>query len=211
MPARRAATVGKRYEIQSELGRGGMGAVYEGENARIHRKVAIKILRSTDPEIQARFAQEVQVLANLHHANVVSALARGVTSRGAPYVALELVAGQSLRARLETGGPLPWREVVGIGVQLAGAVSALCSSGVVHRDLKPDNIMVTAGERTTAKLIDLGLASVGASFHDAQDARFTPDPPARHQTQLGHPIGTPPYSPRRSPPGARAPANATTM
>ena len=83
------------------------------------------------------------------------------------------------------------------GIQVAAAVHALHAAGIIHRDLKPANIMLTTGTTglSTAKLIDLGLARVSEPFLDAQDALFTPDPPERHQTQLGYPIGTPPYLP----------------
>jgi serine/threonine protein kinase len=184
---------GDRFILLEKIGEGGTAIVWRARDRELGTNVAIKILRSTDPEIQARFAQEVQVLANLHHANVVSALARGVTSRGAPYVALELVAGQSLRARLETGGPLPWREVVGIGVQLAGAVSALCSSGVVHRDLKPDNIMLTpdGDGGLVVKMIDFGVARLADDWEPG--ACITPAP--RPRTRLGVAVGTPGYMP----------------
>jgi hypothetical protein len=101
----------------------------------------------------------------------------------------------TLSARLARG-PLPWRDVVTYGIQVAGALHALHIAGIIHRDLKPDNIMLTVeADRSIAKLIDLGLASVGTPFQDTQDAHFTPDPPQRHQTQLGHPIGTPAYLP----------------
>lgn len=133
---------GDRFILLERIGEGGNAIVWRARDRELRANVAIKVLRSTDPDIQARFAQEVLVPANRHHAHVVRALARGVTSRGAPYVALELVPGLSLRTRLETGGPLPWREVVAIGVQLAGALCALNTGGVVHRDVKPDNIML---------------------------------------------------------------------
>jgi serine/threonine protein kinase len=184
---------GDRFILLEKIGEGGTAIVWRARDRELGTNVAIKILRSTDPEIQARFAQEVQVLANLHHANVVSALARGVTSRGAPYVALELVTGQSLRARLETGGPLPWREVVGIGVQLAEAVSALCSNGVVHRDLKPDNLMLTpdGDGGLVVKLIDFGVARLADDWDPGVD--ITPAP--RPRTKLGVAVGTPGYMP----------------
>ncbi|MBL9107201.1 MAG: serine/threonine protein kinase [Myxococcales bacterium] len=183
---------GDRFILLEKIGEGGTAIVWRARDREIGANVAIKILRSTDPDIQARFAQEVQVLANLHHANVVSALARGVTSRGAPYVALELVTGQSLRTRLEAGGPLPWREVVAIGVQLSGAVSALSSNGIVHRDLKPDNIMLTPEDSgVVVKLIDFGVARLADDWDPGAD--ITPAP--RPRTKLGLAVGTPGYMP----------------
>ncbi len=184
---------GDRFILLEKIGEGGNAIVWRAQDREMRTKVAIKILRSADPDVQARFAQEVLVLANLRHANVVRALARGVTSRGAPYVVLELVPGQSLRARLAAGGPLPWREVVAIGVQLAGALSALNAGGVVHRDLKPDNIMLTPDGNggQTAKLIDFGVARLADDWEVG--ACITPTP--RRRTNLGVAVGTPGYMP----------------
>jgi serine/threonine protein kinase len=106
---------------------------------------------------------------------------------------LELVPGQSLRARLEAGGPLPWREVVAIGVQLAGALSALNAGGVVHRDVKPDNIMLTPDGNggQIVKLIDFGVARLA----DDWDASVSITPTPRRRTHLGVAVGTPGYMP----------------
>lgn len=105
--------------------------VWRAMDREMRRFVAVKILRSPDPELRARFAQEVDVVANLQHPNVIQAVARGETQDGAPYVALEMITGQSLRARLDADGPLPWREVVAIGVALAGRSRG--HGGAVHR------------------------------------------------------------------------------
>ena len=184
---------GDRFILLEKIGEGGNAIVWRAQDREMRAKVAIKILRLTDPDIQARFAQEVLVLANLRHLNVVRAHARGVTSRGAPYVVLELVPGQSLRARLEMGGPLPWHEVVAIGVQLAGALSALNAGGVVRRDIKPDNIMLTPDGNggQLVKLIDFGVARLT----DDWDASVSVTPTPRRRTQLGVAVGTPGYMP----------------
>ena len=110
--------------------------------------------------------------------------------------ALEYLDGEPLSVHVARG-PLPWRDVATFGIQVAGAVHALHAAGIIHRDLKPANIMLTTGAAglSAAKLIDLGLARVSAPFLDVQDALFTPDPPERHQTQLGYPLGTPGYLP----------------
>ncbi|MBA3549611.1 MAG: protein kinase [Nannocystis sp.] len=120
----------------------------------------------------------------------------GETPEGQPYMALEYLDGEPLSVRVARG-PVPWRDVATFGIQLAGAVHALHAAGIIHRDLKPANIMLTTGTAglSAAKLVDLGLARVSAPFLDVQDALFTPEPPERHQTQLGYPIGTPPYLP----------------
>ncbi len=184
-----------RYRIIRRLAKGGMADVFLSKDPTRKCYVAIKILRSRNPEARRRFVVEAEVLSNLQHPGIVRAIAFGKTPDGQPYMALEHLAGESLAARLARG-PLPWRDVVTFGIQVAGALHALHVAGIIHRDLKPDNIMLTVeADRSIAKLIDLGLASVGAPFQDAQDAHFTPDPPQRHQTQLGHPIGTPGYLP----------------
>ena len=184
-----------RHKIVRRLAKGGMADVFLAKDMTRKCRVAIKILRSRSPESRRRFKVEGQVLSNLQHAGIVRAVDLGETEDGQPFMALEYLEGETLAARLARG-PLPWREVATLGIQVAAAVHALHVAGIIHRDLKPDNIMVTTGDdRTTAKVIDLGLASVGAPYQDVQDAYFTPDPPMRHPTQLGHPIGTPPYLP----------------
>ncbi|MBK7830737.1 serine/threonine protein kinase [Nannocystis sp.] len=187
--------IGRRHKILRRLAKGGMADVFLAKDLSRKAHVAIKILRSRSPESCRRFGVEGVVLSNLKHPFIVRAVDVGKAPDGQPYMALEYLEGESLSARLARG-PMAWRDVAVFGSQIAGAVHALHAAGIVHRDLKPDNIMLTTeDDRTVAKLIDLGLARVGAPFQDAQDARFTPDPPARHQTQLGHPIGTPTYLP----------------
>ncbi|MDC0669786.1 protein kinase [Nannocystis sp. ncelm1] len=157
--------------------------------------VALKILHRIGPESRRRFEVEAEVLSNIQHPHIVRPIAFGHTPEAQPYMALEYLEGETLSQRL-TRGPLPWREVAEFGAQIAGALHALHGAGVIHRDVKPDNIMIAIGaDRAVAKLIDLGLASVGTPFHEAQDARFASQVPERHKTQLGRAIGTPAYLP----------------
>ena len=187
--------IGGHHRIIRRLAKGGMADVFLAKDQARKAPVALKILRSRSPEARRRFVVEGVVLSNLKHPSIVRAVAVGDTPDGQPFMALEYLEGETLSARLARG-PMSWRDVATFGSQIAGAVHALHMAGIVHRDLKPDNIMLTTEDgRELAKLIDLGVARVGAPFQDAQDARFTPDPPARHQTQLGHPIGTPAYLP----------------
>lgn len=185
-----------RYRLIRRLAQGGMADVYLAKESARKCRVAIKILRSLSPESQRRFAVEAEILSNIKSAGIVHALDFGKTSddpNGRSYMALEYLEGASLSERLAQG-PLPWRDVAEYGAQVADALHALHVAGIVHRDVKPDNIMLTqGGDRSVAKLIDLGLASVGKPFQEAQDEHFTPD--LRHPTQLGHPIGTPAYLP----------------
>jgi len=184
-----------RHRIIRRIARGGMAEVFLAKDQTRKARVAIKILRSHGREVRRRFGVEAVLLSNLQHAGIVRAIDVGETSDGRPYMALEYLEGEPLSHGLARG-PLPWRDVVAYGIQIASAVHALHVAGIIHRDLKPHNIMLTTdGDRSIAKLIDLGLASVGAPFQDAQDARFTPDPPERHPTLLGQPIGTPMYLP----------------
>ena len=188
--------LGARYRIVSRIANGGMADVFLAKDLTRKCPVAIKILRSRSPEAARRFRMEGIILSNLQHPGVVRAVDVGATPDGQPYMALDYLDGEPLSVRVARG-PLPWRDVATFGIQVAGAVHALHTAGIVHRDLKPANIMLTTGTPglSAAKLIDLGLARVSAPFLDVQDALFTPDPPERHQTQLGYPIGTPPYLP----------------
>mgnify|MGYP003378384561 CR=1 FL=1 len=187
--------IGGQHRIIRRIARGGMAEVFLAKDQTRKARVAIKILRSHGREVRRRFGVEAVLLSNLQHAGIVRAIDVGETADGQPYMALEYLEGEPLSQCLARG-PLRWRDVVAYGIQIASAVHALHVAGIIHRDLKPHNIMLTKdGDRSIAKLIDLGLASVGAPFQDAQDARFTPDPPERHRTQLGLPIGTPMYLP----------------
>ncbi|MBP6703232.1 MAG: protein kinase [Vicinamibacteria bacterium] len=103
--------------------------------------MAIKILRSRSPESQRRFVVEAEILSNLQHPAIVRAIAFGKTQDGQPYMALEYLAGEPLSQRLAHGA-LPWRDVAAIGIQVAGALHALHVAGIVHRDVKPANIML---------------------------------------------------------------------
>ena len=191
---------GDRYQILRRIARGGMADVFlaREQDRRCYR--AVKVLRSSSPDAVRRFELEAEVLSNMHHANIVRAIGFGRTPAEKPedrrpYMVLEYLEGETLSERLGRRA-LPWREVVELGIQIAAAVHALHVAGVIHRDIKPHNIILAIGaDRTTPTLIDLGLASVGAPFHDVQDARFTSQVAERRKTQLGHRIGTPAYLP----------------
>ncbi|MCY0986551.1 protein kinase [Nannocystis sp. ILAH1] len=184
-----------RYRIVERLAQGGMAHVFMAKDRTRKCYVALKILHRTGPESRRRFEVEAEVLSNVQHPHIVRPIAFGHTADAQPYMALEYLEGETWSQRLARG-PLPWREVVELGAQIAGALHALHNLGVIHRDVKPDNIMIVAGgDRAVAKLIDLGLASVGTPFREAQDARFASQVPERHKTQLGPTIGTPPYLP----------------
>ncbi|MCY1072566.1 serine/threonine-protein kinase [Nannocystis sp. RBIL2] len=185
---------GERFEVREPIGAGGMASVYVCKDRALHGLAAVKVLRDDDADARRRFADEARLLANLRHPHMVQVLAVGETADGAPYMALEYLPGQSLDERLIRRGPLPWREVVELAAQVAGALEALHRVGVIHRDVKPSNIVQidSAAGGPVVKLIDLGIAKI----HDwarVQAGGFTPVP--RHKTEVGKVVGTPGFYP----------------
>src|SRR6266852_4551569 len=144
------------YEIVSPMGAGGMGEVYRARDTRLERDVAIKILPaqlSSDPVRKQRFEREAKTISSLNHPHICVLYDVGHQD-GTDYLVMECVEGETLAKRLEKG-PLPLEQVLKFGGQIADALDKAHRSGVVHRDLKPGNIMLTA---TGAKLLDFGLA-----------------------------------------------------
>lgn len=145
------------YEIVSPLGSGGMGEVFRARDPRLGRDVAIKVLPDAiagDPVRLHRFEEEARATSALNHSNIVTIYEIGREGEQR-FLVMELVEGETLRARLESG-PLPPREAVRIAAQVAGGLAAAHGKGIVHRDLKPANIVVTPGG--IAKILDFGLA-----------------------------------------------------
>jgi Tol biopolymer transport system component len=148
------------YEIQSPLGAGGMGEVYRARDTRLERTVAIKILPaqfSSDPVRKQRFEREAKTISSLNHPHICVLYDVGHQD-GMDYLVMECVEGEALAKRLEKG-PLPLDQVLKYGAQIADGLDKAHRSGVVHRDLKPGNIMLTP---TGAKLLDFGLAKPAA-------------------------------------------------
>src|SRR6202166_4861696 len=144
------------YEIQSRLGAGGMGEVYRALDTRLDRTVAIKILAShlsSSPELTQRMDREARAISSLNHPNICQLYDIG-SQNGTDYLVMEFLEGETLAERLRKGA-LPLAEVLKIGIAVAEALAVAHRQGVVHRDLKPGNIMLTAGG---AKLMDFGLA-----------------------------------------------------
>lgn len=157
-----------KYKVLRELGRGGMGTVYEAENLEVRHRVAIKLLDAKyaqDPQVAARFRTE-GIAANLpRHPGIVQVLERGLCEDGAPYIVMEYVEGESLRRRARAYPKgVPTAMVVRLGKQIADALAAAHEVKVIHRDIKPENVMLTrdaavrGGER--AKVLDFGIAVI---------------------------------------------------
>jgi Tol biopolymer transport system component/predicted Ser/Thr protein kinase len=157
------------YTIEREVGRGGMGVVYLGMDPKLRRPVAIKVLPDAfakDPERLARFEREARLLATLTHPNVAGIYGLEEAD-GRRFLALEYVEGETLAERLERG-PLPVDETIDVCRQIASALEAAHEAGVIHRDLKPGNVKLTASGEV--KVLDFGLAR-----GPAQTADSTPD------------------------------------
>ena len=151
------AVVADRYQIERELGQGGMGRVYVALDRKLGRRVALKMLSGAHtPEALQRFELEARAAGSLNHPNVLAVYDIGASEQG-PYIVSELLGGQTLRARL-AGRPLPLRKALELSVQLAQGLAAAHDKGVIHRDLKPENLFVT--EEGRLKVLDFGIAKL---------------------------------------------------
>jgi serine/threonine-protein kinase len=176
-------TLGSAYTLERELGGGGMSRVFVATETRLRRSVVVKVLSSElAMGVSAeRFEREIQLAASLQQANIVPLLSAGDTE-GMPYYTMPFVEGESLRARLAAHGRLPLPECVSILRDLARALSYAHARGVVHRDIKPDNILLSHG---AAMVTDFGIAkAISAARTQAPGATLT---------QAGTSIGTPAY------------------
>jgi serine/threonine-protein kinase len=163
------ALVGKliadgKYQIVRALGEGGMGTVYQALQPAMNRMVALKLIRPqmvTKPDAVARFHKEMMVTARVEHPNTIRVYDFG-DDHGQLYLAMEFLAGASLRQVIDTTGQLDLVRLVRIGKQVANALGAIHALGIVHRDLKPDNVMLldSFGERDFVKVLDFGIAKV---------------------------------------------------
>ena len=154
----RRRTVGGRYQTQAEIGSGGMGTVYRARDKRTGLVVAVKLLHAhlaQDEAYLERFRREAHIATSLESSHVVKVLDYG-EDQGAPFIAMEFVAGKSLRAILRERGRLSENEALAIAVQVVDALAEAHRKGVVHRDIKPQNIMITPDG--TVKVADFGIA-----------------------------------------------------
>jgi len=180
--------LGGRYRIEALIGAGGMGAVYRAEHVHMKKTIAVKVLHRDmmlNPEVVARFEREAVAGGRIDHPHVASAIDFGRLDSGVFYLALEFVEGRGLRQVLRQEGPFPEQRALTIAWQIADALSGAHAAGVVHRDLKPDNVMLLErdGIADFVKVLDFGIAKVRPGHGDS-------DHPL---TQLGTVFGTPEY------------------
>ncbi|MDQ3035883.1 MAG: serine/threonine protein kinase, partial [Myxococcota bacterium] len=174
-----------KYRIEGLLGQGGMGSVWKGAHLVTGRKVAIKVLDDrflTNVNVVQRFGREARAASAIQHEGIVEVLDLDQTEEGHPFLVMEFLDGESLSARIERRGRLSQEEVVRFGTMLLEALEAAHQHGVVHRDLKPDNIyLVPAGRRgEIVKILDFGISSKD----DETSAKLT---------MTGSVLGTPHY------------------
>ena len=146
------------FELQRVLGKGGMGAVYKAVDLTLKRSVALKVLQSTwssNQELTAQFEREASLTARINHPNVVRVYSTGV-AYGMFYIAMELVDKGALDTKMDAVGPIPEEEILQTFMQVAEGLAAAHRAGLIHRDIKPGNILF--GEQNQAKIVDFGLA-----------------------------------------------------
>ena len=164
MPLKIGSLVDGRYRISARIGHGGMAEVYEGHDIINKKMVAIKLIREdvmNNPVNLARFQNEASIAASLNHENIVQVYNHG-TINGIPYIANEYIKGQTLKEVLDFRSSLPMGEAIDIMLQLAAALNYAHKHGIVHRDVKPDNIYLMGDG--TIKLGDFGIAQSDTKF-----------------------------------------------
>jgi len=174
----------RRYRLDEVIGAGGMGVVYRATHVLIGKSLAVKVLRrehNQTPDVGRRFLLEARVASNLKHPNVVDINDFGELPEGGAYYAMEFLAGRTLARRIDDGGPIEPPSAFSIALQVCHGLTAAHGQGVVHRDLKPDNVFLVdprgSGKEPLVKLLDFGIARAGP----------------RRITAMGAVLGTPEY------------------
>ncbi len=185
----RGQVIAERYRVDEVVGEGGMGVVYGGEQISLHRPVAIKVLSpdlSEDGHLRGRFEREARSTARLEHPNIVQVLELGTTEQGLMFIVMQRLEGEDLSDYIT--GPVAPLRAVEFTLQILRALEHAHKQGVVHRDLKPDNIFVTRDDSGAEhlKLLDFGIAKI----MDASDRGEGDSAPV---TQIGMIFGTPQY------------------
>jgi serine/threonine-protein kinase len=187
-PSLEGTVVAGRFRVERLIGRGGMGSVWAGRHLTLGQMVAIKFISprlASSRDALRRFDNEAKAAARIESRHAVRVYDNGVTEAGDPYIVMEYLDGESLEQYVERRGPLPLSEVTRVITQAARALEAAHAAGVVHRDLKPDNIFLARDPDSTqgyiVKIVDFGIAKL---LHD---------PVAAGGTQAGTIIGTPNY------------------
>lgn len=178
-----------KYEILDKLGAGGMGAVYKARHVAFDELCAIKFVGAhllEDERALLRFRAEAVVARRLQHPNAVKVQDLDTTDDGRPFIVMEYVQGRSLRELFRDERDVPTKRILALAREACGALGAAHALGIVHRDIKPDNLMIVSGAdgSESLKVADFGLAKVREGFELASDKAFT---------QTGFILGTPPY------------------
>jgi eukaryotic-like serine/threonine-protein kinase len=194
------ASLAGRYQVTRKIGEGGMGAVYEARHTLIGKRVAIKVLLDKyvqKADVVARLQQEARLASSIGHENIVDITDFGETDDGRTFVVMEFLEGESLAQLLQRDGPLPPRRAVTIARQIASALGAAHDKGVIHRDVKPENVFICQrGERDFVKVVDFGISKALKPMEDGDgfDASNSPTPSGSPRlTQTGMVLGTPLY------------------
>ncbi|HKO96708.1 MAG TPA: serine/threonine-protein kinase [Pyrinomonadaceae bacterium] len=180
-------TLAGKYRIDERLSEGGMGTVYRGTHVLMDKTVAVKVLRpslAADEKIVARFSREARAASRINHPHALSVTDFGEDENGVVFLVMEYLSGQTLKQVIRSEGPMPLTRVVEIITQVGGALDEAHGQGVVHRDLKSDNIMlITATSADYAKVLDFGIAKIKEAEGDYDPGLTSP----------GLVIGTPQY------------------
>ena len=180
------------YRIVEKIGEGGMGLVYRAEDTMLGRSVALKFLPtslSENQELRARLIREARTAAALSHPNICTIFEIDQTEAGAPFIAMELVRGETLSSVLAKSRQLPFKQVLHVAVQIAEALAEAHAQGIVHRDLKPQNVMI--GPDGRLKVLDFGVAKFLELAPESEDTIH--QTASTELTHHGRIIGTPAY------------------